>query len=117
MRAGQTRPAPDPASSPAALKRAPEGKTSPDGVSRARHLSVCVLLAVTEILWLMFNDGSSSIFVKMLKSNFLLSDFRFEASVKLEASPWQGLAIRTHTYSGHSIHVVLLSTSSPVRKL
>lgn len=46
-----------------------------------------VFLAVTEILWLMFNASSSSIFVKMLKPNFLLSDFQFEASVKLEASP------------------------------
>lgn len=74
-----------------------------------------VFLAVTEILWLMFNASSSLIFVKMLKPNFLLSDFQFEASVKLEASP-AGLAIRTHTYPGHSIHFVLLSTSSPVRK-
>lgn len=81
-----------------------------------QDICLSVFLAVTEILWLMFNASSSSIFVKMLKPNFSLSDFQFEASVKLEASPPAGLAIRTHTYPGHSIHFVLLSTSSPVRK-
>lgn len=91
-------------------------KCPPNGFSHARHLSVCVFLAVTEILWLMFHAGSSSIFVKMLKPNFSWSGFPFEASVQLEASPWQGLAIGAHTYSGHSIHFVLLSTSNPVRK-
>lgn len=73
--------------SPELLNGPPKRKHSPSCFSHARRLSVCIFLAVTEILWLMFNASSSSIFLKMLKPHFLLSDFQFEASVKLEASP------------------------------